>query len=94
MKIIETVNENGCKKRYAINDDDNPEEAEHIGINIGVPDLSGMNMEVALVELNNVLYDMGLFTIDDIASKEGALIAAVLSVFKSKVVKLYKGVGQ
>ena len=90
MKIIKVTDSDGKNKRYAINDDDNPEEAVDIGINVGVPDLDRIDWQAASTELNNKLDDMGLLTIDDVAQKEGALSSAILFVFKRKIVKLYK----
>ena len=94
MNIVQTVDDSGRKRRYAINDDDDPRDAEEIGIDVGVPDPDQIDWESASIELSNVLYDMGLFTMDDVATKEGALPGAVLSVFKRRMLKLYKGVGQ
>lgn len=91
MRTVVKINEeNGRKMRYAINDEDDAEDAESIGINVGVPDLDEIDWESAVTELSNALFDMGLFTMDDIIAKDGALVNAVLSVFKRKVVKLYR----
>lgn len=90
MNIVEITDGDGRNMRYAINDDDNPEEASEIGINVGVPDLNRIDWQEASIELHNKLNDMGLCTIDDVAQKEGALSSAILFVFKRKIVKLYK----
>ena len=90
MKTIKIVDDSGKNMRYAINDDDNPEEATEIGINIGVPDLDRIDWQEASIELNNKLDEMGLFTIDDVVQREGALSSAILFIFKRKIVRLYK----
>ena len=90
MDIVKVVDSDGRNMRYAINDYDNPEEASEIGINVGVPDLSRIDWQEASIELYNKLDSMGLYTIDDVAQKEGALSSAILFIFKRKIVRLYK----
>jgi hypothetical protein len=56
---------------------------------MGVPDLDQIDWEQAVTELHNKLYDVGLFTMDDITTREGMLSAVITATLKSKIVRLY-----
>lgn len=91
MKPIDYVDEDGWKRRSFIKEDMSEQEAE-MGIPDGVPDIRQLeiDMEETLKELNNILFDRGLFTIRDVQIKHNQLRSAVESVFYPKVLNLYK----
>ena len=93
--MIEIVDERGRKQRYQMSDEDSDivyteEEIADLGVSMGVPDLDQVDWEQAVTELHNLLYDRGLFTMDDVTAREGLLSAVVLAVLKGKIVRLYK----
>lgn len=91
MKHVNYIDEDGWKRRSFIKEDMSDQEAE-FGIPDGVPDVRQLepNMDEALKELNNLLFDRGIFTLRDVQQKHNQLRSAVESVFYPKVLNLYK----
>ena len=89
MQIVETVDKIGRKRRYMLDDDDNPEDAAEIGIDIGVPDLSQIDWNKLMVEVSNALYDKGVFTPDDIRRVGNAVTGVATSIVGKAIIKLY-----
>lgn len=89
MNIIETVDDGGFKRRYAINEDDDPNEAVDIGIDVGVPDLSQIDWDALHLEIHNALYDAQLFDRDDIL-RSGSRVSSIVKVAVTrKLINLY-----
>lgn len=89
MKIVETVDEFGRNRKYQIADDDDPEEAAEVGIDVGVPDLKQIDWDSTVVELSNKLYSAGIFTSEDLSAKSNIFMSAVKTVVTKKIIKLY-----
>ena len=92
--MIEIVDERGRKMRYKMSDEADDvaytnEEIAEMGVEVGVPDLDQIDWDKAVTDLHNKLYATHLFTMDDIASREGLLSAVILSIFKAKIANLY-----
>ena len=69
--------------------EDSPDEHVIYGITVGPPDLSSMNLPLALeVRLNNQLLHRGLFTKEDLRKNRHHLIGAIQSALSLDVQKL------
>lgn len=90
MKIVQTVDEAGFKQRYQIQDDDDPNDAAEIGLNIGVPDIRQLNWDEAIKDLHNRLFDMRLFEMQDIIDQQSGMGNAISSVLLKRIKNLYK----
>ncbi|RLD00239.1 MAG: hypothetical protein DRI46_07850 [Chloroflexi bacterium] len=90
MKIVTIVDEDGLKQRYQIQDDDDPNDAAEVGLNIGVPNLEQVDWEEVRKELHNRLFDMRLFTMQDIIDQQSGMGNAISSVLLKKIKGLYK----
>lgn len=87
--IIEITNEDGFKERWAIQDDDDIEEAQEIGIYVGVPDLSSIDWEGLHRRIHNALHDHGFFTMKDVNAR-GAVMNSVIKVeLTRQIINLY-----
>lgn len=92
--MVEIVDERGRKQRYLLSeeyadDDYTRQEVADYGVDVGVPNLDQVDWEVAVTQLHNKLYDVGLFTMADVTAREGLLSAVILAVLKGKIVNLY-----
>jgi len=88
MKIIETVSEDGFSERWAIQDDDDPENAREIGIYIGV-DISDLDWEGMHKRVHNMLHAQGVFTPEDIRAKGNAVTAIANVALVREIVRNY-----
>ena len=92
--MIEFVDERGRKQRYQMSDEDGAEpytqqEIADLGVDRGIPNLDQIDWAQAVTDIHNKLFDMKLFTMDDVTAREGLLSAAILSILKGKIVNLY-----
>lgn len=92
--MIEIVDDQGRKRRYQMSDEGSDveyteDEVEQLGVYMGVPDLNQIDWQEAVTELHNKLYDVGLFTMDDILAREGMLAIVITAVLQKKIVSLY-----
>jgi hypothetical protein len=89
MRIVEYTDELGWMRRSLIKDNMRPEQAVQ-GIPRNPPDLSQLNCEDILRELNNLIVERGLFTIADLNKNPNSLRGAVLGIIYPKIIDLYK----
>lgn len=88
MKYVIYVTKDGWKRRSMIKDDDSERNASY-GIPSGPPDISMMDWDSILRDVNNTLVDYGIFTWDDaIRNKTGW--QAALNVIKRALVSELK----
>jgi len=89
MKFIESINSDGLKERWAVQDDDPEEDVKEVGIYVGVPDMSEMDWDGLRVRMHNALHDAKIFTSDDLTAKGGAVKALVCVEVVRELAKLY-----
>lgn len=89
MQIVELKDELGRKRRFALEDGDDPAEAAEIGIDVGVPDLTKIDWEAVMVEISNRLYDRGAFTPEDLSRSGNVISGTVTSIIGKQIIKLY-----
>ena len=92
--MIEFVDEYGRKQRYQMSDEDGDvaytqAEVIELGVDRGIPDLDQIDWAQAVTDIHNKLFDMHMFTMDDVTVREGMLSAAILSILKGKIANLY-----
>ena len=92
--MIIFVDERGRKQRYLMSDEGSDvvytqEEIATLGVYTGLPDFNQIDWEQAATDIHNKLFDMQIFTMDDVISREGMLSAVILSILKGKIVNLY-----
>jgi hypothetical protein len=90
MNIIETKNEDGFMERWAIMDEDEPEEAREVGIYVGVPDLSGLDWEGLHRRIHNKLHEQGIFTLEDAIQRDAAVVSIAKFELVRHIIKEYK----
>jgi hypothetical protein len=86
-RVIWTDND-GWKHCSVIRDSD-PDEIAPSGIPHDPPDLSRLDWEGIQKELHNILVDKGLCNWEQVVASQNGVTASILSVMKSKVLKLY-----
>ena len=93
MKQVSYTDESGRKWATLI-PDNVPKSSANMGIPLGPPDLSGLNLEEELaVRLHNQLFERRLLTLDDVRRNRDSLVAAVMSAAKfdaNRIVAIYK----
>lgn len=89
MKLVVYTDEDGWKHRSLIKDDMRPEQASQ-GIPRNPPDVTQLDCEEILRELNNTLIERGLFTIADLNQNPNSLRNVIGAVLHSKIIELYK----
>lgn len=90
MQIIELVDEDGFKRRYAVNDDEDLENVEEVGVDVGVPDLSSIDWDGLHREIHNRLYDLGIFTPDDILARGDGITTTLKIVLGKAIIRCYR----
>lgn len=90
MKLFTLVDEDGFKRRYQLQDDDDEKDAAEIGLYVGVPEIRNLDWDNLARILHNRLHDMGFFTMDDIEAKQTGLAQALGSALQKQVKTLYK----
>lgn len=89
MKIVAYIDNDGWKRRALIKDDMRLEQA-YQGIPRNPPDVSQLDCEEILRELNNLLVDRGLFTVADLNKNPNSLRNVIEMVLHPKIMNLYK----
>lgn len=90
MQIVNIIDERGWKRRFLVSEEVDIDDAQEIGLDIGVPDIGVLDWDELAKELNNKLFDSGLFTWDDIRANETGLTPILRSVFLERLIHLYK----
>lgn len=70
--------------------DTDPDSFAPKGVPGDPPDVFSLNWETLMTELHNELVNRGLFTSDDLQRSSGALTGAILSVFRTHLIHLYR----
>lgn len=70
--------------------DVDPDEAASSGLPVGPPDLSEVDCQEVLKEVNNALVECGVLTVSDISRQPNAITAAVRSAMVGRIVAVYK----
>lgn len=61
------------------------------GISADPPDVGKLDCAALLCDLHNELLRRGLITHDDVVASQNGVTAAILAVFRSSVLRLYRG---
>jgi len=93
MKLVKYEDMEGWKRQSYIKED-MPDNEAPMGVPNDVPDLRQIDMNEALRELNNLLFDRGIFTLKDVSQKQNQLRNAVELIFFKRVFDLYKNNNQ
>lgn len=88
MKVIEWTDKDGFLRRSMLRDGDN-ENFPQIGVPMEPPPVREI-IESSVVELHNELMRRGLMTLKDVEDSGNALTGAILTVFRAKLINLYK----
>ena len=93
MKPVTYMDKKGYKKKSLIRDRDNESDAP-FGIPAGVPDINSLDWEEIKKNLNNYLFDVGIFTANDVAIHQHAITNAVLACVRRPLLLLYREKGK
>ena len=88
MKPVIWTDANGRKRRSLIKDGDSPEMAKY-GIPADPPDIRSMDIEALLNEIENLQYQLGLFTWRAALENPNSM-QALINAFKRKLLELYR----
>jgi hypothetical protein len=89
MRKVISTDDKGFDRVYQIRDKDNDRDAKY-GIPIGPPDISQLDWDRIIKELNNELVSRGLITWDDVMKSQNGLSQVIISVIRRNIVELYK----
>lgn len=89
MKKVEWTDEKGFKRGSLLREQD-PEVLRESGVPIGPPNLDEVDWEGVKRDLHNRLYELGLFTWEDVVAKQNGVTSAILSAFRKRIVTLYR----
>lgn len=88
MKEVLFEDTDGFKHKRLIKNADPPSKGRY-GLHLGPPDLTQLDMDNILREINNLLVDNELFTWDNVQRFPGGVNVAV-NVFRRALVNLYR----
>jgi len=88
MKVV-IHEENGIKRAYLLRDSD-PDHLAPSGIPLGPPDLTRLNWDGLVRDLQNLLVEKGLFTWNDVQKAQNGVTSSIVTVFKRAIIALYK----
>jgi hypothetical protein len=92
MKVLEWVDDNGCKRKRSIKDTD-PDEMAIDGLPFEPPDvINRLDWDNLKVALHNNLFDRGLVCWQDVQKSQNGVTSAILATFRREVLALYKEV--
>ena len=83
------TNKRGYKRVYQIRDTDSDRDAEY-GIPVGPPDITILDWDAIVKELNNGLVERNLLTWDDVVKSQNGLSQVILNVIRRKIIELYR----
>jgi hypothetical protein len=93
LKLVNWVDENGCKRRSLIRDSD-PEHTANHGIHKDIPNLDELDWDRLRRNLHNNLFDNNLFTREDVQKSQNGITNAILATFRKEIVYLYRRQGK
>lgn len=89
MKRIVWIDKNGYKHASLLRDSD-PDSNAHLGIPQDPPDLRRLDWDGMIRDLHNLLVENGLGTWNDVQAAQTGIQQAIITVFRSPIVRLYK----
>lgn len=89
MKYVDWEDDKGYKKRSMLRDRDPDSHADQ-GVPVGPPDITELDWEGIARDLNNQLFNLGLFNWDDVQRGGGSLTSAILSSVRKRLIVLYR----
>lgn len=89
MRKVVWIDRRGWKKVSLVRDTD-PDTAAPQGLPVGPPDLSEVDCQEVLKEINNRLVDDGLLEIRDLSRQPNAITQAVRAAMVGRIVNAYK----
>ena len=89
MRKVVWTDRRGWKKVSLVRDTD-PDTAAPQGLPAGPPDLSEVDCQEVLKEINNRLVDDGLLEIRDLSRQPNAITQAVRAAMVGRIVSAYK----
>jgi len=90
MKTVIYEDENGYLRRSLIREEDDENEAPHIGIPFGPPDVREIDWGELARKVNNVLVSQGAFTWENAQASGMVGIQAAITLFKRALIDLYR----
>ena len=89
MRKVVWTDRRGWKKVSLVRDTD-PDSAAPQGLPAGPPDLSEVDCQEVLKEINNRLVDDGLLEIRDLSRQPNAITQAIRAAMLGRIVSAYK----
>jgi len=89
MRKVVWTDRRGWKKVSLVRDTD-PDTAAPQGLPAGPPDLSEVDCQEVLKEINNRLVDEGLLEIRDLSRQPNAITQAIRAAMVGRIVSAYK----
>ena len=89
MRQVVWIDRRGWKRVSLVRDTD-PDTAAPQGLPAGPPDLSEVDCQEVLKEINNRLVDDGLLEIRDLSRQPNAITQAVRAAMVGRIVSAYK----
>lgn len=87
--VLWTDPRTGKRHRSFIRETD-PDSFAPKGVPGDPPDVFSLNWETLMTDLHNELVDRGLFTSDDLQRSTSDLTGAILTVFRTHLIRLYR----
>lgn len=89
MKIVDWEDNKHHKHRSLLRDRD-PETYADRGVPVGPPNIEELDWEGIARDLNNELFNRGLFNWDDVQRDGNGLTGAILSAVRIRLINLYR----
>lgn len=89
MREVDWTDKNGWRRRSVVRDDQDDADAPG-GVQLGPPDVRGLDWEGVSRDLHNLLFDHGLFTWDDLQRSKVSLVTICESVLRRRVIMLFR----
>ena len=89
MRQVKWTDEAGYKHLSLVRDGD-PDDKAPQGLWQDPPDLHGLDWEVIIREIHNLLVDRGLITWRDVQTSQNGVSAIIRTVLTRQIINLYK----
>lgn len=90
MRLVTWYDDDGFKRQAYVRDNDPDEAGPKSGIKHEPPDMRALDYDEIARDLNNLLVERGIITWADVQKNDNALLNAVKTVMKRRIIALYR----
>jgi len=90
MRLIKGRDVDGFLKNFLIRDTDAESEADSIGIPVGPPSFSGLDLKQMAIEMETMLAERGIHSWDDVRRGQNVVSSVVSAVYRKHITMLYR----